>query len=142
MKIYKIRKNYILNNSVLLIFPAVLTVVTLSEGSVASSEIFSLGMFWLLCLLITFVPILFRIEVGSNDIKTFFFGFQTSHIQAEDVEVLEYGNLFRGGLGVGKGLKMWVKTSKGRKAITIGEKAYGKEAVEHMKQVLESKLLN
>ena len=137
MKTYKIKKSYILSNSILLIFPAALTAITFSEGNATNNEVFGLGMFWVLCLLITLVPILFRIEVGSGEIKTYFAGLLTSHIRAQDVEVMEYGNLLRGGLGVGKGLKIWSKKQNGSKVYrSIGERAYGKEAIEEIRSAL------
>lgn len=137
MKTYKIKKAYIVSNSIMLIFPVVLTAITFSEGAATNNEVVGLGMFWLLCLLITLVPILFRVEVGSGEVKTYFAGFLTSHIRAQDVEVVEYGNLLRGGLGVGNGLKIWSKKQNGSKVYrSIGERAYGKKAIEEIRSAL------
>jgi hypothetical protein len=35
-----------------------------------------------------------------------------------------------------------MKTKYGTKTITIGEKAYGREAIDHIKRVLEQKTIN
>ncbi|MEK7564321.1 MAG: hypothetical protein AAB510_01995 [Patescibacteria group bacterium] len=142
MKTYKIKKSHILGNSIFLIFPLVMTLIILTEeGGAQQNEWIGVGIFWLIGVLVLVLLSGSKMEVGTDYIRPYFFGFPRRKIEASNIEVLEYGNLFRGGLGVGKGLKMWVKTSKGRKALTVGEKAYGKEAIDHMKSVLESKSL-
>ncbi len=141
MKTYKIRKNYILGNSILLVFPLLLTLITIFEGNTSTSnEWIGIVFFWLLCVLVTFVPALFSIKVGNSFIETYFLNFRTKRVQVADVEVIEYGNLFRGGLGVGKGLKIWVRNPSGSRSYrSIGEKAYGKEAITHIRKILEPK---
>lgn len=139
MKTYKIKRSYILGNSAVLIFPLVMTFVVLAEGEAArSNEWIGVGAFWLIGFVILIFLSTAKIEVGDNYVQPYFFGFRKRKVQAIDIEVLEYGNLFRGGLGVGKGLKMWVKTPGRRKYLSIGEKAYGEEAIEHMRKVLTS----
>lgn len=143
MKTYKIKKSHILGNSIFLIFPLVMILIILTEeGGAQQNEWIGVGIFSLIGVLVLVLLSGSKMEVGTDYIRPYFFGFPRRKIEASNIEVLEYGNLFRGGLGVGKGLKMWVKTSKGRKAFTIGEKAYGKEAIDHMKSVLESKSSN
>ena len=143
MKTYKIKKSYILGNCIFLIFPLVMVLIILTEeGGAQQNEWLGVVIFWLFGILALLFLSGSSMEVGTDYVRPYFFGYPRKKIEASNIEVLEYGNLFRGGLGVGKGLKMWVKTSKGRKALTIGEKAYGKEAIQHIKSVLESKLQN
>lgn len=143
MEIYKVKTSRILGDSIYFIFPLVLTIITLGEGdAVTRGEWIGLSGFWLIGILVLVFLSGAKMEVGEDYVRPYFFGFPRKRIESSQVEVLEYGNLFRGGLGVGKGLKMWVKTPNGRKALTIGEKAYGKDAIEHMKHVLESKSAN
>ena len=140
MKTYKIKKIHILGNSMYLIFPLVMTLVILIEkGGAQQNEWVGVGIFWLIGILVLVLLSGSKMEVGIDYIRPGFFGFSREKIEASNVEVLEYGNLFRLGLGVGKGLKILARTSKGRKAFTVGEKAYGKEAIDHMKRVLEFK---
>ena len=103
-----------------------------------STQIIGLGTFWLIGILITIVPFGFRLEIGGDYIKTYFLGFTIRDLQASNVQVMEYGNLLRGGLGAGKGLKIWEKTKKGKRYFSIGENAYGKEGIAHAKRALES----
>lgn len=140
-KIYKARLPYIFGNSVLLVFPLLLTIVNFAEvDGVQRNESIGLISFWLLAMVITLAPFVFKLEVGVNYVKTYFFGFPIRTVEVSNVQVLEYGNLFRGGLGFGKGLKMWIKTGRGRKYFSIGEKAYGKEAITHIREVLGKNL--
>lgn len=137
--IYKAKLSYILSSIFLLLFPFLLTLVTLTEGQAAEShEWIGLGGFWIICVLIIVVPFTSKLEVGNDFVRTYIFGIRTSNIQPSDVLVLDYGNLMRfGGLGYGKGIKAWIKTkSGGKRYYDIGEKFYGKEAIEHVKRVL------
>jgi hypothetical protein len=138
MKIYKPQKSFILGNSVVLIFPLILTIMSFSSGGkIPSHEIKGLVGFWVLTLLLTFVPLVLKIGVGDDYVKHYFLGFLTRNLKKSDVEVLEYGNLLRaGGLGFGKGLKAWERRKNGLKYYSVGENAFGKEAIEHIRRVL------
>lgn len=113
-------------------------VTILEGGSAEKNEWIGLIGFWVLSCIIAFAPLGSRLEVGKDYIKNYFFGFCTSTIKQEDVMVINYGNLFRGGLGYGKGLNIRVKNGFGKNH-SIGEKLYGKEAIEHVRRILENK---
>lgn len=142
VKIYKPKKQFLW--AVLVIFLIVffgLTLPRLIDGTLDSQRIQGLALFYLLILILFLAPFLSRLEIGKDYIKTFLLGIPLSKIAASDVLSIDYGNLMRfGGLGYGKGIKIWVKKKNGGKQYyDLGEKFYGKEAIAHAKRVLESK---
>ena len=82
---------------------------------------------------------MFKLEVGTDYIKSYFLGLCIRKLRASDIRTLEYGNLMRwGDAGYGKGLKGWEKTKNGGvKYFSMGENFYGKEAIEHVRRVLK-----
>lgn len=139
MKIYKAKISFILGNSFVLIFPLLLTLVILAEGAAAQqNEWVGVGIFWILGLLVTFVPLGSKLEVGEDYIKTYLFGFTTTKkISSSDVQALTYGNIFKGNLGFGKGINFTVLRNNKSKAHSLSERIYGKEAIDHAKHVLQ-----
>ncbi|MBI2120797.1 MAG: hypothetical protein HYT94_04205 [Parcubacteria group bacterium] len=121
-----------------------LTLPLIIKGeTVGTQKLMGLAGFWLFGIILTVVPLGARLEVGEDYIKTYLFGFTTTHkIYRSDIQVLEYGNLFRfGGLGYGKGIKFRALINGKSKAYSIGEYLYGKEAIAHAKRVLEAHLI-
>ena len=82
-------------------------------------------------------PLGAKLEVGEDFVKSTFFGIVMSNISAKDVIAVEHGQLFRGGLGPGKGLRIVVEANGKRKTYTIGELFFGGNAIAHAKRVLE-----
>jgi hypothetical protein len=83
-----------------------LTLVTVLEGgSAEKNEWIGLIGFWVLSCIIVFAPLGSKLEIGSNNVKSYFFGFRSLNLSQRDVISIEYKNLFKaGGLGYGKGL--------------------------------------
>lgn len=138
MNTYKIQNKYILSNSLYLIFPLLLTLISiLDEGKVPLNEWMGLSIFWLIGIIVLFVPCTLKIKIVEDGIETYFLNFRTNKIYSSNVQSIEYGNLFHGGLGVGKGIKIWTKKNSGSLTYySIGEKAYGEEALLEIKKVL------
>src|SRR5215471_6286939 len=109
-KIYKPKKSVMGGGLVVLavIFFG-LTLPLIVEGSpVEIEKLLGLVGFWLLGIILTLIPFLFKLEVGRDYVKSYFLGFCIRDVRASNVQALEYGNLMRvGGLGYGKGLKGW-----------------------------------
>ena len=86
------------------------------------------------------VPFLSKLEVGKDYVRAYFLGIPMNHIRSSELLSIDYGNLMRfGGLGYGKGLKIWIQTKAGaKKYYDIGENFYGKEAIAHARRVLEN----
>jgi hypothetical protein len=78
-------------------------------------------------------------EVGKDYIGIYFFGFSLGATQASDVEIVDYGNLFVGGLGFGKGLRYRARVGARSKWYSLGEKFWGREAFSHARRILESR---
>jgi len=118
-----------------------LTLPLIIESSqIPTSKLFGLISFWILGLLLTFVPLGAKLEVGKDYIKTYLFGFTTtSKISASDIQVLEYRNVFHGGLGYGKGITFRALRDGNSKAYSVADAIYGKEAIAHAKRALEQK---
>ena len=118
-----------------------LSVVTFASGTPpANNEISGLAGFWVLGTVLALIPFAPRLEITETNVSSYFLRFCVTNLHASYVLVLEYGTLMRGGLGVGKGLKIWAMSNGRRKYYSIGEKLYGKEAIAHAKRVLESQL--
>ena len=132
--IYKANKLYglpALLIPLLLIFPVLNSEVSL-EG-----RFVGFALFLLITLMIILIPLGARLEVGGDFVRTRIFGLLLLELHPSDVQAITYGNLFRGGLGYGKGLNILaVVNGKGRRT-SIGERLYGKAAVAHAKRVLE-----
>ena len=127
----------LINGLVLLAFIFfLLTLPVLVAGvPIESGKLLGLGGFWLMGIILSLAPLGFRLEVEDNHVRTYFIGFCTRDLQPSNIQVLEYGNLFRaGGLGVGKGLKGWEKTKRGNsKYFSIGEKFWVKRQLHTQK---------
>jgi len=142
-KVYKPGFSKIIKNTSIilgLVFLLSTLPVLVSEAPVSQGKLRGLLVFWLVGIALSISPLLFKLEVGADYIKTYFLNFNIRTIHSSNVLVIEYGNLLKaGGLGIGKGLKVWEKSSKGRKYFSIGENMYGKEAITRAKKALESK---
>ena len=94
------------------------------------------SLFLLITLLLIVIPLEARLDVEDEVVRTRLFGFRLLEIRPSDVQVMSYGNLFRGSW-------IWKRSqysghNHGKsKSASIGEKLYGKEAVAHAKCVLE-----
>ena len=142
IKIYRARKSVMGGGLVVLaILFFGLTLPLIIEGSaVEERKLLGLGIFWIVGILLTVVPLGANLEVGEDYVKTYLFGFTTTpKIRASDVQVLVHGNLFHGGLGFGKGINFRALRDGRSKAFSISEAIYGKEALAHAKRVLERK---
>ncbi len=119
-----------------------LTLSTFTSGApVNAGQLEGLGGFWLLGIASITLPFGFKLEVSSDYIATYFLGVRVKTLRASNIQSLTYANIFGfGGLGAGKGLRIWEKTARGGKYFSIGESVYGKEAIEHAKRVLERHL--
>ncbi len=117
-----------------------LTLSLIVEGSpVPATKLFGLSSFWVIGILLTVLPLGAKLEVGQDYIKTYLFNFTTTRkIRSSDVQVISYGDLFRGGLGFGKGISFRAVIDGKSRAYSVSEAIYGKEAVAHAKRVLES----
>src|SRR5436190_1302494 len=104
---YKARKSTMGGGIVVLLIVFFgLTLPLIMEGAVIlAGKLIALLCFWIVGLLLTILPLGAKLEVGKNYIKTYLFNFPTTKkISAEDVELLNYGKIFRGGLGYGNGI--------------------------------------
>jgi hypothetical protein len=116
-----------------------LTLPLIVEGApLEMKKLMALAGFWAMGIVLTILPLLWKLEVGQDYVKTYFLGFCVMNVRSSDVQVLVYGNLFVGGLG-GKGLTFRALTRGRSKAYSIGEAFYGKEAIAHVRRVLERK---
>lgn len=116
-----------------------LTLPLIVEGvPIPTPKMLALISFWTLGILLTFVPLGAKLEVGADYIKTYLFNLTTTQkIYSSEVQVLQYGNIFRSGLGYGKGISFRVLKNGRSKAYNLSEAIYGKEAIAHARQVLE-----
>jgi len=101
-----------------------------------SGQWIGIVLFWACGLAITILPFGFTLEVGDDYIKSYFFGFGYGKIGSSDIQALEYGDLFHGNLGFGEGLIIRYIVNGQSKTTSIGERAYGKGAIEEVKRVL------
>lgn len=141
--IYKARKSVMGGGLIVLaILFFGLTLPLIIEGSpVEEGKLLGLGIFWVMGILLTIVPLGACLEVGEDYIKTYLFGFTTTpKIHASDVQVIVYRNLFHGGLGFGKGITFRALRNGRSKAYSISEAVYGKKAIGHAKQILEQNI--
>lgn len=125
----------------ILLLPLILLIPLFINGeSLKENELFAVIGAVVLVFLIVVATLGWKIKVSSNEAKNYFFGFLITTMNRSNVKSVAYKNLFRGGLGVGKGLIIQLTTDKGRiKTISIGEKLYGKDAIEHIRNVLDDK---
>lgn len=129
-----------------LIFSLLLSIVTFaSDAPPTLNELEALVGFWIFFIVLVVIPFLIKLEIGPDYVKSYLCGLCLRTIQSSRVQVASYGDLFRGGLGIGKGLKGWELVHPERKLFrnkyfSIGEQLYGKEALVHAKRVLESHL--
>lgn len=142
--VYKPRKSLMASGlaMLVLIFFGLTLPLLVDRVPAEKGKIIGLTVFWLIGIGLTLLPFAFKLEVGNDFVRTSFFGFKVRELHSKDIQVLEYGNILRlGGLGAGRGLKGWEGTKRGgSRYFSLGEAAYGKEAISHAKRVLEQKL--
>ncbi len=138
VKIYKVKTSYILGNAAILVFPFLMTVVTFTEAeSPANGELIGLLIFWLLATLPTLFLMGAKIEVASEYVRPYILWLPRAKINKSSVQKIEYGNLLFGGLGVGKGIKIYFDNGSVTKRISIGVDAYGEKVIEDVKKALQ-----
>jgi hypothetical protein len=119
-----------------------LTLPHLVSGIIEKHELQGLVGFWLMAVGLAAAPFGFRLEVGDDYVESYFLGFSLGATRASDVEIVNYGNLFTGGLGFGKGLRYRARVNGRSKWYSIGERFWGKQAFSHARHVLESQISN
>jgi len=116
-----------------------LTLPLIVEGTpVETTKLLGLVGFWLIGIVVTIYPLCFKLEVGSDYVKSYLFGITISNVRSLDIQTISYGNLFFRSLG-GKGLTYRTLINGKSKTYTVGEIIYGKDAIVHAKRVLEQK---
>jgi len=138
--VYRTRKSVLWVGFIILALILLLALSTLTQGTpIRTGQWVGLGGFVLMGIALTVLPLGFRLEIGEDYVKSYFLGFCVRDIHASTIQSVKYGNLFGfGGLGAGKGLRIWERTKSGKRYTSIGESAYGKEAIEHARRVLEA----
>jgi hypothetical protein len=137
--IYKVNKSVAGGGLVVLaiLFFGLTLPVIIAGTPVPQEQLLGVVGFWVLGILVTVVPLGFRIEIDDSSVKAYFLNFQIRHLRSANIRSLEYGNLTGWWiLPFGKGLKGWERTNRGSKYFSIGENTYGKEAIEHARRVL------
>ena len=134
IKIYKAKKYY---NIGLLIIPLLLVIPLLEGGGFDSRKLLGYSIFAFVGGLLVALPLAMKLEVKQNTVKSYLFGFQVREIRASEVQSINYTNLFHGGLGFGKGLVVQVKKKGVNTRMSIGEKLFGKQAIEDVRQALK-----
>jgi hypothetical protein len=134
--IYKANKFYA---SLILIVPLILLVPLFEGGTqIEDGKLIGYCILSFLAIILALTPFAARLEIDQDSVKSYFLNFRVSDLCASDVQVVEYGNLFRGGgIGGGKGLNIRVKKGLS-KTYSVGEKLYGTEAIIHAYKVLSS----
>ncbi len=121
-----------------LVVPVLLLVPLFESGTpIQSGKLLGFGLLSLIVFVIYTAPLALRLEVGKDYVKSYFLGFCVADLRSSNIQVVVYGNLFRGGLGYGKGLNIRALKNGRSKAYSVGEKLYGKEAIGHIRRVLE-----
>lgn len=84
-----------------------------------------------------------RIHIGSNGVITthHFLYIKGLQYNAKDIVAIGYGNLFKSGLGAGKGLNIIIKKNGREINTSIGEDLFGKEAIDQIYLALTGKEL-
>lgn len=138
--VYRAKKSVVWAGLIGLVLIVLLALSTLTQGTpIRTGQWVGLGGFLLMSIALTVLPLGFKLEIGGNYVKSYFLGFCVRYIHASNIQSMSYGNLFGfGGFGAGKGLRIWERTRNGRRYVSIGESAYGKEAIEHARRVLAS----
>ena len=110
------------------------------DGQITNEKLLGYGVLTFFALFLTLLPLGAKLEISNGHIRSYFWGFCVSHVEVANVIAATYGNLFKGGLGFGKGLIIQAATAKKSKSYSFGEKFFNKDAIMHAKQVLESHL--
>ena len=143
LTIYKAKKSVMLGGLFLLalVFLGFTLPLLIAGNPIETGKLWGLIGFWIIGVILTVLPLGAKLEVGSNYIKTYLFGFTTTEkVFSSDVKELIYGNIFGGGFGFGKGIIFRTLVDGKKKAYNISEANYGKEAVAHARRVLEQKV--
>ncbi|MBI4118578.1 MAG: hypothetical protein HY455_03530 [Parcubacteria group bacterium] len=134
IKVYKANKYYTI---ALLFVPIFLGVVfLLGDNPMTTEKWIGFSILSGMAILIALIPFAGKLEVGSNYARTYFLNFPVTTIQISDVQAIQYGKLFRGGLGYGNGLNIRFVVNGKSKFTSIGENLYGIEAIAHVSRVL------
>lgn len=125
MKIYKARLTGILT---LLLVPLPLVILPfIAEESLQKHQWIVIGGFFVLMLLLVLAATAWKLEIEDGTVKSYFLGFLVVELSASNVRHLSYGNLLKGGLGMGKGLIIHADVNGKSKRLTLGEKCTAKK---------------
>ena len=104
VKVYKGNPFY---SMPILIFPVLLTVIAFLEGlPFEKGELIGLLGFWIISIVLIAVPFGAKLEIGEDFVRSQLFGIKLMNLHTADIQNLQYGKLFRGGLGYGKGINI------------------------------------
>jgi len=142
MQVYQGKISYLLP---ILFFPSFFTIAVILDAYFFK-QLFSVSilLIWVPFILLMFVPLVYKLEIGSNYVKNTFLGFTIMKLSFENIESVTYGNVYMwGGLYnnrgfiYGKGLAVLTYINGTRKVYGISEKLYGKKAINNIKYVLK-----
>ena len=108
----------------------------ISDASITRGEIIGVSGFSLIAVLIIIAPMAFHLEVGNDYVKMYFLNFCVTQIRSIDTQIVSHSPIFKGNLGFGKGLIIYASVKGKTKRFTMGEKFYGKKAIDHVRRVL------
>lgn len=132
--IYKANKFY---NVLLLIVPFLLLIPLFESESIEGKKLFGYGILSLTAVILAATPLAIKLEITKDSVRSYFFGFCVKELRPSNIQSITYGNLFRGGLGFGKGLIIYANVKGKSTRFSMGEMLYGKKAIQHAKRVLE-----
>jgi hypothetical protein len=139
--IYKARKSVMGGGLIILaiVFFGITLPLLIQRTSVTSGQIEGLIGFWLLGLILTIIPLGFKIEVQEKSVKSYLWGYCIRELRSSDVVSITYGKSFPIDLGFGNGLIIHARANGRSVRFSMGESLYGKEAIEDVRRSLQSK---
>jgi hypothetical protein len=148
MKIYRPKRAATKGGLILLIIIVVYTLAILFErwaynisGAISGGATIALTLLYVIGVILTVLPLCFKLEVGSDYIKLSFLGMSYGYTRSSDVKNIVYKDLTMfGGLRIGKGIYFERFISGKREVRSVGEVYFGKEGVADAKRALESNI--
>ena len=124
------------------VFTLLFIPIVLSDSIPLENKLIGLFGFFFVFLFAFLYGYLTLIVISKEGILTVYHFIYIKGLQysAKDIVAMEYGNLFKGGLGAGKGLNIIIKKNGREINTSIGEDLFGKEAIQQIQAALTKKI--
>src|SRR5271156_6829335 len=116
MKIYRPK----LSSTLPILLIPILFSLSFIGSNIDNNDVIGILGFFLIAIILTLIFSCGHTDVDGQYVKSYLFGFLIMSLTSSNVKSITYGNLFKGGLGYGKGLIVYADINGKKKRFSMG----------------------